>query len=139
MSQIVNYLVCFFITLKVVFEKRSVELTEKSKEILDSLAKKLIALPNDIGFEIRAHTDNEGTELYNYTLSLARARNVRDYLASNNIALSRIEAQGYGEWRPLQSNQTEAGRNANRRAELVLIGVEKYIEDSGDCVSVAAP
>ena len=117
----------FSIELKgVVFDKRSVELNKQSKQALDALAEKLKQLPQDIRFEIRAHTDNVGTELYNYTLSLTRARNVRDYLASKGIPLSRIDAQGYGEWRPLQSNDTEAGRRANRRAELVLIGTEKY-------------
>jgi len=123
----------------VVFEKRSVALTDKSKQILNDVTEKLLQLPEDISFEVRAHTDNEGTELYNYTLSLTRARNVRDYMASQGIALSRIEAQGYGEWRPLQSNQSEAGRDANRRAELVLIGVERHVEDTSSCPTLAVP
>lgn len=123
----------------VAFARGSVELSDKSRQILDEVAQKLLTLPEDINFEIRAHTDNEGTELYNYTLSLARARNVRDYLASQGIALSRIEAQGYGEWRPVQSNETEAGRDANRRAELVLIGLERYVEDTESCPKLAAP
>ena len=53
--------------------------------------------------------------------------------------LSRIEAQGYGEWRPVESNDTEAGRDANRRAELVLIGLEKDVEDTGSCPKLAVP
>jgi outer membrane protein OmpA-like peptidoglycan-associated protein len=121
----------------VVFAKRSVELSEKSKQILDDVAQRLTELPEDIDFEIRAHTDDEGTELYNYTLSLTRARNVRDYLASQGIALSRIEAQGYGEWRPVESNATESGRSANRRAELVLIGLERHVEHTDTCPSVS--
>jgi OOP family OmpA-OmpF porin len=123
----------------VVFARRSVDLNVRTKKILDEVSQKLLTLPDGITFEIRAHTDNEGTELYNYTLSLARARNVRDYIAAHGIALSRIEAQGYGEWRPLESNETEAGREANRRAELVLIGIENYVEDTGSCSKLAAP
>jgi outer membrane protein OmpA-like peptidoglycan-associated protein len=123
----------------VVFAKGSVALTDKTKQLLDSVTEKLLQLPQDINFEIRAHTDDQGTELYNYTLSLARARNVRDYIASKGIALSRIKAQGYGEWRPAQSNQTAAGRAANRRAELVLIGLEKYVEDTASCPKLAEP
>jgi outer membrane protein OmpA-like peptidoglycan-associated protein len=123
----------------VIFARRSVALTDKSKQILDTLVDKLLKMPEDINFEIRAHTDDEGTELYNYTLSLTRARNVRDYLASRGVALGRIEAQGYGEWRPARSNTTEAGREANRRAELVLIGLEKYVEDTESCPKLAAP
>ena len=122
-----------------VIAKHSVELTAKSKTILDKLAKKLIVLPEGIQFEIRAHTDNTGTELYNYSLSLARARIVRDYLAAQGIALSRLDAQGYGEWRPLKSNQSKAGRDANRRAELLLLGVEKYVENTSNCLSLAPP
>ena len=123
----------------VIFDRRSVELTEKSRQILDDVSQKIQGLPEGITFEIRAHTDNEGTELYNYTLSLMRARNVRDYLASRGMALGRIEAQGYGEWRPVESNQTEAGRDANRRAELILIGLEVYAEDTDSCPELAAP
>lgn len=123
----------------VVFAKSSVDLSARTKQILDEVSQKLLTLPNGITFEVRAHTDNEGTELYNYALSLARARNVRDYIAAQGIALSRIEAQGYGEWRPVESNDTEAGRDANRRAELVLIGLEKYVEDTGNCPKLAAP
>jgi len=130
----------YAVTLEgVVFERRSVDLNAKVKQKLDAVAQQLLALPEDIKFEIRAHTDNEGTELYNYTLSLARARNVRDYFAAHGIALSRIDAQGYGEWRPVQSNDTEAGRKANRRAELVLLGVEKYVKDTSGCPKLAAP
>ena len=123
----------------VVFAKRSVELTEESRQILDEVSQRLLKLPEGITFEIRAHTDNEGTELYNYTLSLTRARNVRDYIAAQGVALSRIEAQGYGEWRPVQGNDTEAGRDANRRAELVLIGLENYVVDTEGCPKLAAP
>lgn len=122
----------------VVFEKRSVELTDKSKQILDEVAQKLAKLPKDIVFEIRAHTDDQGSELYNYTLSLMRARNVRDYLATQGIALSEIDAQGYGEWRPVESNKTVSGRNANRRAELVLIGLERHAGDADNCPELAA-
>ena len=123
----------------VVFAKRSVDLNARTKQILDEVSQKLLTLPGGITFEIRAHTDNEGTELYNYTLSLARARNVRDYITAHGVALSRIEAQGYGEWRPVESNETETGRDANRRAELVLIGLENYVEDTGSCPKLAAP
>lgn len=123
----------------VVFAKQSVELSERSKQILDDVAQRLSELPQDINFEIRAHTDDIGTELYNYTLSLTRARNVRDYLSTRGIALSRVEAQGYGEWRPIDSNETEDGRSVNRRAELVLIGLERYLKDVDDCPVVATP
>jgi len=123
----------------VIFKKQSVALTTQAKKNLDDVAEKLKALPHDIHFEIRAHTDDVGTDLYNYALSLARARTVRDYLASHEIALDRIDAQGYGEWRPSNNNNTQSGRDANRRAELVLLGIEKYVKDIGACPVLATP
>ena len=99
----------------------------------------MLELPEGIKFEVRAHTDDIGTELYNYTLSLARARVVRDYFAEHGIALSRIDAQGYGEWRPKKSNKTQSGRYVNRRAELILLGVEKYVENTETCPALATP
>jgi len=117
----------------VVFLKNSIALTNESKSAIDSIIDKLKVLPTDIHFEVRAHTDNEGVKLYNYALSLSRARNVRDYLAEKGIELNRVDAQGYGEWRPRDTNDTEAGRQRNRRAELVLLGVEKYVDDTGSC------
>jgi len=117
----------------VIFPGGSIALTDESKQAIDAIIIKLKALPEDIRFEIRAHTDDRGSELYNYTLSLSRARNVRDYIAEQGISLDRIDAQGYGEWRPRRDNNIEGGRYWNRRAELVLLGVEKYVDDTGSC------
>jgi outer membrane protein OmpA-like peptidoglycan-associated protein len=99
----------------------------------------MLELPEGIKFEVRAHTDDIGTELCNYTLSLARARVVRDYFVEHSIALSRIDAQGYGEWRPKKCNKTQSGRYVNRRAELILLGVEKYVENIETCPALATP
>jgi outer membrane protein OmpA-like peptidoglycan-associated protein len=123
----------------VVFARRSVEIDEQSKQVIDTAISKMITLPGDIRFEVRAHTDDEGTELYNYSLSLARARMVRDYMAQNGIALDRIDAQGYGEWRPRVDNSTERGKKSNRRAELVVLGVERYVEQTDTCPELATP
>lgn len=117
----------------VLFPTGSIELNAESLKALDSVVAEMRSMPADIRFEIRAHTDNRGTELYNYTLSLSRARNVRDYLVMKGIPRSYIDANGYGEWRPRASNDSEAGRNRNRRAELVVIGLEKYVDDVGSC------
>ncbi len=120
----------------VLFSRGSIELDQASRKSLDSVAEKMISLPSDIRFEIRAHTDNVGTEMYNYALSLSRARNVRDYLSQQGIPLGRIDAKGYGEWRPRDSNETEAGRDRNRRAELVLTGLENHVEDMSTCPDI---
>lgn len=120
----------------VTFLQGSSELSKQYQLTLDNLALQMSKLPADIRFEIRAHTDDVGTELFNYQLSLTRAHVVRDYLSTKGIALSRIDAFGYGEWRMEDDNSSRAGRAQKRRAELVLVGVEKYVEVANDCTEL---
>lgn len=67
--------------------------------------------------EISGHTDNVGNKQANKTLSEKRANACRDYLISKGIDGSRIKAQGFGDERPIAPNDTEAGRQKNRRIE----------------------
>jgi outer membrane protein OmpA-like peptidoglycan-associated protein len=117
---------------RVLFARDSIEISQQAKLALDELAMQLIKLPEGIRFEIRAHADDLGTESYNSGLSLTRAHVVRDYLATRGIALSRVDAYGYGEWLPVKG-KGEANRSVNRRVELALVGVEKYVEDVSVC------
>jgi OOP family OmpA-OmpF porin len=71
--------------------------------------------------EVAGHTDSVGSEEYNQGLSERRANTVRDYLASKGINASRLTARGYGEGRPVASNDTSEGRQENRRVELVVL------------------
>ena len=64
------------------------------------------------------HTDSKGTDAYNQRLSERRAKSVKDYLVRGGIPASRIRTVGYGESRPVASNDTEDGRAQNRRVEL---------------------
>jgi outer membrane protein OmpA-like peptidoglycan-associated protein len=68
------------------------------------------------------HTDSKGTDAYNKRLSERRARAVKDYLVKGGISASRIETVGYGESKPVASNDTEDGRAQNRRVELRIRG-----------------
>jgi outer membrane protein OmpA-like peptidoglycan-associated protein len=67
--------------------------------------------------EISGHTDNVGSAKTNKTLSLKRAQACRDYLTRNGVAASRIVAVGYGDERPIAPNDSEDGRQKNRRIE----------------------
>lgn len=67
---------------------------------------------------IEGHTDWIGTDAYNQGLSERRANAVRDYLVQNGISPSRLSTSGYGESRPIASNETREGRALNRRVEL---------------------
>lgn len=69
---------------------------------------------------VEGYTDNLGLESYNLDLSRSRAAAVRDFLVLNGISPNRIIAYGYGEASPVASNATEAGRQLNRRVEIVI-------------------
>jgi outer membrane protein OmpA-like peptidoglycan-associated protein len=71
--------------------------------------------------EISGHTDNEGSDAYNLKLSQGRATSVVNYLVSQGIKPERMLSVGYGENRPIDTNQTEDGRAQNRRVEFTLI------------------
>lgn len=73
----------------------------------------------DVEVEVAGHTCSIGTEEYNLGLSLRRAEAVRDYLVSKGVSADRLIVRGYGESRPVASNDTREGRAQNRRVELV--------------------
>lgn len=95
------------------------ELTSDSFRILDGAAATLQRHRN-VKIEVAGHTDSIGTESYNLDLSDRRAAVVRDYLISKGIDAERMTSAGYGETRPIASNDTDAGRAQNRRTELVI-------------------
>ena len=85
----------------------------------------LVTLLNEnasLKIEIASHTDSRGSEEYNQKLSQARAQSVVDYLVYKGINQNRLIAKGYGETIPLTSNDTEGGRQLNRRTEFKILG-----------------
>jgi OOP family OmpA-OmpF porin len=91
-----------------------------SMEILEQAVDVLNRYPN-IKVEVAGHTDSVGSEEWNQSLSERRARVVHGYLTSNGIDASRlIGPVGYGESRPIDTNDTAEGRQRNRRTELVV-------------------
>ncbi|MBP6813177.1 MAG: OmpA family protein, partial [Saprospiraceae bacterium] len=83
------------------------------------LAQLLLGSP-DLKIQINGHTDNVGDDAFNQTLSEARAKSVQDYLLSKNIATARLRFKGFGESKPLESNDTPESRARNRRTEFVV-------------------
>lgn len=71
--------------------------------------------------EISGHTDNEGSNAINEKLSKERAQSVVNYLVSKGIDSSRLQASGYGESKPMDTNQTSEGRTKNRRVEFLVL------------------
>ncbi len=84
----------------------------------------LIKLLNDIPsmrIELSSHTDNKGTEKYNLDLSEKRSGSVVEYLVSHGVDSKRLESKGYGFSEPLAPNDTDAGRQLNRRTEFKIL------------------
>jgi outer membrane protein OmpA-like peptidoglycan-associated protein len=80
-----------------------------------------IRIIKEFGYTVvvsEGHTDSRGTDEYNYDLSLRRANSVRDYLIDGGISASAITVEGFGESRPVATNDTDDGRQQNRRVEL---------------------
>lgn len=100
------------------FKYDSAELTENAKYILDGVAAKLAAYPQDKEIEVQGHASSEGAYQYNVRLSQRRSQSVVDYLRAKGVT-DRMHAKGYGPDRPIADNATEAGRIQNRRVELV--------------------
>ncbi len=103
------------------FEFDKDRLTTNAKTLLGEVVAELEAHP-DIAIEIAGHTDAKGSEAYNQSLSERRAQSVVSYLISRGIAQSRLTASGYGESQPIADNETEEGRELNRRVELTIAG-----------------
>jgi outer membrane protein OmpA-like peptidoglycan-associated protein len=74
-----------------------------------------------VEIEISGHTDSKGADTYNETLSQGRSQSVVDYLISQGIDGARLTAHGYGESRPIETNDTEEGRANNRRVEFTVL------------------
>ncbi|MDO8969064.1 MAG: OmpA family protein, partial [Saprospiraceae bacterium] len=103
----------------VFFETGSASLRSESVSELDRLAQMLAKNPQ-LKIQINGHTDDIGDEKNNQNLSEARAKAVQDYLLSKQIAAERLRFKGFGESRPLESNDTPEGRANNRRTEFEL-------------------
>jgi outer membrane protein OmpA-like peptidoglycan-associated protein len=90
--------------------------------VLDNVADTLNEY-NQTVIEVAGHTDSVGTDAYNQTLSVQRAQSVANYLTGKGVMQQRMIVTGAGETRPIASNDTEAGRAANRRVEITIVPV----------------
>lgn len=102
------------------FDFDKFDIRPDSRPVLDEAIATLEENP-DIRVSIQGHTDSRGTDEYNLKLSERRANAVYRYLVAGGIAPSRLEVVGFGESRPVASNETESGRAENRRVELVIL------------------
>jgi outer membrane protein OmpA-like peptidoglycan-associated protein len=101
------------------FVTGATQLTPGSNQTVDNLAQILRAYPT-AQIQLSGHTDNVGPANANHALSLERANAVKSMLVGKGVAADRISTQGFGQDRPLVSNDTEEGRARNRRTELTV-------------------
>jgi outer membrane protein OmpA-like peptidoglycan-associated protein len=105
------------------FEFDRAQLTVNARTLLDNVAEELHRYA-DIQVEVGGHTDAKGTDAYNQRLSEARAESVLSYLADKGVARERMTAVGYGESQPLADNESDEGRERNRRVELKITAAQ---------------
>ncbi|MEM0935801.1 MAG: OmpA family protein [Pseudomonadota bacterium] len=107
---------------KITFEPGSTDVVGDSATVIDEIAEVLRTCRDvDMQVEIAGHTDSQGREEMNLDLSEARAASVLAALADRRVPVSKISSKGYGESQPVADNDTEEGREANRRIEFRLI------------------
>lgn len=104
----------------VFFDVESFELKPESRVELNKLAEFLNLQPS-VKIEISGHTDNTGLRQNNITLSENRAKAVRQYLIEKGINANRLSFKGYADTKPIADNNTEVGRQKNRRTEYRVI------------------
>ncbi len=103
----------------ILFDYDKSSIRKDSYGALQSIADIMKEYPGS-DFLIEGHTDSRGSDSYNMKLSKERAASVRDYLISIGMDASRLTSEGYGEERPIATNNTAAGRQQNRRVEISL-------------------
>jgi outer membrane protein OmpA-like peptidoglycan-associated protein len=105
----------------VLFDTGKYSLKPGAREKLAKVAGILLAYPG-LNIEVGGYTDNVGGDAMNQTLSENRAGSVRDYLVQQGVGTSSVSAKGFGNTLPVASNDNSAGRQQNRRVELLVSG-----------------
>jgi len=105
----------------VLFDTAQYTLKPGAREKLAKISGIVLAHPG-LRITVEGHTDSIGGDEYNMKLSENRANAVRTYLVSQGLGSESVSAQGFGKTRPVADNQTAAGRQQNRRVELVVAG-----------------
>lgn len=109
-----------FVMKNLFFATNKTRILPTSEEGLEALSMFLQRNP-DVRIRVMGHTDSVGQDAANQRLSEGRATAVRDDLVKRGVAAERIETVGYGESRPIATNETEEGRQQNRRVEIEIL------------------
>jgi outer membrane protein OmpA-like peptidoglycan-associated protein len=105
----------------VLFDFGKHTLRSGAREKLARVSGILLTHPS-LRIEVEGHTDSVGSDEFNMKLSEQRAATVREYLVTNGVPAPMVTGRGFGESQPVASNDNNAGRQQNRRVELVVSG-----------------
>jgi outer membrane protein OmpA-like peptidoglycan-associated protein len=105
----------------VLFDTGQYTLKPAAREKLAKVSGIVLAHPG-LRLEVEGHTDSVGSDEFNQQLSEKRAATVRDFLAQQGIGINALSARGFGKTMPVASNDTAAGRQLNRRVEMIVAG-----------------
>jgi outer membrane protein OmpA-like peptidoglycan-associated protein len=108
------------INLNINFDVAKSTIKSEYKSDIETLAKFLKSYPS-LKIEVAGHTDSDGSDKLNQELSQRRAESVKNALAKEGVAEERITAVGYGETKPIDSNETAEGKARNRRTEIKIL------------------
>lgn len=111
----------------ILFSFDSASLRQESINNLQKLTE-IINRDDNTVLLIVGHTDSVGDEMYNLGLSERRAQSAADYMIDQGLAPSRVQIEGRGEYEPIADNDTEAGRQDNRRVEVAIYASPEYVE-----------
>lgn len=110
---------------EILFDSGKANIKSQGYSVLDKVSEVIKEKVSDKNISIEGHTDNQPIKhsgwKSNWELSLARATSVLHYLEGKGIDPRRLQATGYGEYRPVASNEAEAGRQKNRRVEIIIL------------------
>ena len=105
---------------KITFAPSSTDIESDAIQTIDAIAD-IVRQCQHVEIEIGGHTDSQGREVMNEQLSQARADAVLNAIMARRVLVSNLSAKGYGEAQPIADNDSEAGREANRRIEFKLV------------------
>ena len=111
----------------ILFDVDKADLKSSARDNLTKVAGVLNEYP-DTDLIIEGHTDSQGSDSYNQTLSERRADSVKAFLMESGVSQNRLRTKGYGELAPIASNDTPEGRSQNRRVEVKIMPNEELKE-----------
>lgn len=124
---------------KIFYDTNKATIKSVSYPVLDDVADVLNKHSEITLVEVQGHTDARASDAYNLKLSQARAESAVNYLVGKGIVAGRLRAMGYGESRPIASNETVEGMSQNRRTEFIIISSTKGEYTSEKTAQAPAP